>query len=235
MLSGEGDARRGGARERRGASSTGFADDARRRRGLPRRLLPVRRRRGQGVLRGAEGASVTPDVIFTHQRADLHQDHRADLRADLEHVPRPPDPRVRDPEVRRRPRARRTSFVHARARRSPSARSTLLIDALRDAARRSTGSPRTCSARCCGCAAWSATRRRAHAEAFYCRKAGRRRDARRAIDGVQRDPAPAHPRRARDDLPHAARRRSALHRSSARSTSRPSTPASSRAGTSTAR
>ena len=41
-------------------------------------------------------------MIFTHQREDLHQDHRLDLRADVEHVPRPPDPRVRDPEVRRR-------------------------------------------------------------------------------------------------------------------------------------
>ena len=98
----DGGARRRGARERRGVPRR------RRRRAvvrprLPRRLPPLRRRRGQGVLRGAEGA-VEPDL-------DLHARARrpppgppARLRADLEHVPRPPDPRVRDPEVRRRPR-----------------------------------------------------------------------------------------------------------------------------------
>ena len=59
--------------------------------------------------------------------------------------------------------------------------------------------------------------------------------ARDVIDGVQVDPAAAHPRRARHDLPHAPRDRPALPSSSARSTSRPSTGASSRAGIATAR
>ena len=45
-----------------------------------------------------------PDLIFTHRRHDLHQDHRLVVRAHLEHVARSPDPRVRDPQVRRRPR-----------------------------------------------------------------------------------------------------------------------------------
>ena len=63
-------------------------------------------------------ADFSPDVVFTHQRADLHQDHRTDLRADLEHLPRPPDPRVRGAEVRRRhERAERLRP----ARRAPSA------------------------------------------------------------------------------------------------------------------
>ena len=63
----------------------------------------------------------------------------ARLRADLEHVPRPPDPRVRDPEVRRRPRARRTSS--SRSPRSWSQREgRLCSSALRRASATSTGS-----------------------------------------------------------------------------------------------
>ena len=52
-----------------------------------------------------------PDLIFTHQRHDLHQDHRMVSRAHVEHVPRPPDLGVRDPEVRRGPRGSGL-FVH---------------------------------------------------------------------------------------------------------------------------
>ena len=66
----------------------------------------------------------------------------ARLRADLEHVPRPPDPRVRDPEVRRRPRAAerlrpRSSEAIVAAQGRPAARRT----SPRSAA--STGSPQT--------------------------------------------------------------------------------------------
>src|SRR3954451_23976180 len=44
-----------------------------------------------------------PDVVFTHQRDDLHQDHR--LVAELTwNAFRAPHPGVRDPQVRRRPR-----------------------------------------------------------------------------------------------------------------------------------
>ena len=43
----------------------------------------------------------SPDVVLTHYREDRHQDHRRDLRAHLEHLARPSDPRVRDPQVRR--------------------------------------------------------------------------------------------------------------------------------------
>ena len=44
---------------------------------------------------------VEPDLVLTHTRADLHQDHRLASRAHVEHVPRPSRARVRDPEGRR--------------------------------------------------------------------------------------------------------------------------------------
>ena len=49
-------------------------------------------------------ARVNPDLVLTHRLEDRHQDHRVRRRAHLEHVPRATDPRVRDPEVRGRPR-----------------------------------------------------------------------------------------------------------------------------------
>ena len=49
-------------------------------------------------------ARLEPDLIFTHAPARPAPGPPARLRADVEHVARPPDPRVRDPEVRRRPR-----------------------------------------------------------------------------------------------------------------------------------
>ena len=85
--------RRSSRRARAESSCHGFRDG----------LLPVRRWRGQGRVRGSE-ARVEPDLVLTHTRHDLHQDHRLVVRAHLEHVARPPHPRVRDPEVRRRPR-----------------------------------------------------------------------------------------------------------------------------------
>lgn len=42
---------------------------------------------------------VDPDLILTHRREDAHQDPSQRRRAHLEHVPGPPDLRVRDPEV----------------------------------------------------------------------------------------------------------------------------------------
>ncbi len=44
---------------------------------------------------------VEPDVVFTHCLEDRHQDHR--LISELTHntYPQSPDPRVRDPQVRR--------------------------------------------------------------------------------------------------------------------------------------
>ena len=61
-------------------------------------------------------AEVNPDLIFTHYRHDRAPGPPTRLRADLEHVARPPDPRVRDPQVRRRP------GIPERLRRRPRAR-----------------------------------------------------------------------------------------------------------------
>ena len=37
-----------------------------------------------------------PDLIFTHERVDLHQDHRIAMRARLEHIPQPRDSGIRE-------------------------------------------------------------------------------------------------------------------------------------------
>ena len=69
----------GCARRRRNAprSCSRAADSERTRlsKALPRRLHAVCRRRREGSLRGAE-ERVSPDLIFTHNRKDAHQDHR---------------------------------------------------------------------------------------------------------------------------------------------------------------
>ena len=77
----------------RGSSSGDFRDA----------FLPVRGRRGQGVLREPQ--------VGVRSGSDPHSSARrpapgppAGLRADVEHVARPPDPRVRDSQVRRRSR-----------------------------------------------------------------------------------------------------------------------------------
>ena len=66
------------ASRRRGpAPPTSLPTPARRRGGrrLPRELLPVRRRRHQGLLQRPP-AAIEPDVVFCHHRSDEHQDHR---------------------------------------------------------------------------------------------------------------------------------------------------------------
>ena len=78
-----------------------------------------------------------------------------DLRADLEHLPRPPDPRVRGAQVRRR--HGRSEHVRSPLRESRRRKIGHLMDHF--ASQRSkTGSGRICSRASCGCAAWSATR-----------------------------------------------------------------------------
>ena len=76
---------------------------------------------------------VEPDLVLTHARHDLHQDHRIVCELDVEHVPRPPDPRVRDPQVRRRPRL--AERLRARRGAARAAKGELLDRAFRDAAR----------------------------------------------------------------------------------------------------
>src|SRR5439155_8787724 len=70
---------------------------------VPRRLLPVPRGCGQGLVRG-------PEVVGRARRR-LHPPRSgppsgppARRRAHVEHLPPPPDPRIRGSEVRRRPR-----------------------------------------------------------------------------------------------------------------------------------
>ena len=45
-------------------------------------------------------ADVNPDLILTHYRHDLHQDHRLDLRAHLEHLSRSSHLGIRSAQVR---------------------------------------------------------------------------------------------------------------------------------------
>ena len=74
-----------------------------RRRGFSRCVPSVRGRRGQGVLRGPQvGVLSGPDPHSSARRPAPGP--QAGLRAHVEHVARPPDPRVRDPQVRRRSR-----------------------------------------------------------------------------------------------------------------------------------
>ena len=84
---------------------------------VPRQLLPVPGRRGQGLLRGRPRRDVRPDVILTHHRHDRHQDHRmvAELTWNTfrDHL----IARVRDPQVRGRSRRRRTCYVPLHAER----------------------------------------------------------------------------------------------------------------------
>ena len=75
---------------------------------LPGRLPALQRRRGEGAVRGSEGR-VDPQLVLTHTRARPPPGPPARLRADVEHVPQPPDPRVRDPEVSTATSGRRTS------------------------------------------------------------------------------------------------------------------------------
>ena len=161
-----------GERERRGAGERGSVPrGARRRRGrrprVPRRLLPVRRRRGEGRLRGAEGR-LEPDLIFTHTRARPPPGSPPRLRADVEHVARPPDPRVRDPEVRRRPRRAerlRAAVDEELAREKAAACSETLPEPARQALVRRGALPRADAHSRHGGGSPSG-----YAEAFTCRK-----------------------------------------------------------------
>ena len=148
--------------------STGAPETRILQRGFRDGFFPYAGRRGQGVLRGAQARVLArPDPHAPAPRPPPGPPHR--LRADLEHVPRPPHPRVRGAEVRRR-HGRAERLRAARGRRLP-AQGRAPDDALRAPRCPSAGSRRTCSRACCGCAAWSATRRPRYAEAFYCRKA----------------------------------------------------------------
>ena len=205
VLSGDGERAEEARRERRGLRGR-LRVVARRRRGLPRRLLPVRRRRGQGLLRAPEGRGLA--------RRRLHAPAvrpppgpPARLRADVEHLPRPPGPRVRDPEVRRRPR-RAEPVRAARASRSPRGRSSA-PHALRDQ-RDQRWFTRDLFARRSACGAWSRTRRPATPRRSTAGSSSSLCPA-SVIDGV-RSSRWTDPGRARDDPTHAPGGRPALPR-----------------------
>ena len=42
---------------------------------------------------------LSPDLIFTHNRKDAHQDHRLICRTDLEHIPESFDSGIRNSEI----------------------------------------------------------------------------------------------------------------------------------------
>ena len=59
---------------------------------------------------------VEPDLVLTHARHDLHQDHRIVCELDVEHVPRPSSARVRGPRSTTATSARRTSSCRVEER-----------------------------------------------------------------------------------------------------------------------
>ena len=132
---------RGGGRDVRWVVLSGErerADEARR--SAEAMLEGVPARRGRSSATSATASSPTRARIkdfFEELKARRHAGHRphsparrpapgssAHLRAHLEHVPRPSDPRVRDPQVRRRHGRPRTSFVPTRRAALRGARST---------------------------------------------------------------------------------------------------------------
>ena len=135
-------------------------------------------------------ADFSPDVVFTHQRADLHQDHR--LSCELtwntfrDHLILEYEVPKYDGDM-----SAPNTFVPLAERLSP-AQDRPPDGPLRIASARSAGSGRTCSRACSGCAAWSATRRartpRPSSAARPCwRDARRSRAGARAADAVGRD------------------------------------------------
>ena len=162
-------------------------------------FFPYEGSEDQGVLRGAEGRF--------RARPGLHSSARGpapgsppQLRADLEHVPRPPDPRVRGAEVRRR--HGRSEHVRPPLRRPRERKIDHLMDHF--ASQRSKHWFQEDLFRaCCGCAAWSATRRaptprRSSAARPCSRDRGVDRQARGPGDGCEQ-------RHRRRHVPEAAR------------------------------
>ena len=154
---------------------------------LPRRLLPVR---GQPRSRSSSRslkADFEPDLILTHQRDDLHQDHR--LTCELTWNT------FRDHLILEYEIPKYDGDMGAPNSTSPSTEShrRRKIDHLMDhfASQRSKHwFTETCSRASCGCAAWSATRRaatprRSTAARPCSRDRGVDRQARGAGDGVR--------------------------------------------------
>ena len=106
----------------RGDEARASAEGCWRRRGdddrspwVSRRVSPIRRGGGEGRVRGHRLARRSPARPHAHQGRSA-PGPSARVRADVEHVQGPPDPRVRDTEVGRRPRtAERLRAAHGGA------------------------------------------------------------------------------------------------------------------------
>ena len=127
----------------RAAEARASADAAPRRRGVDVDVRIEQFREGYFPYDGAAikepfdelGRRGSPDLVFTHSARRPAPGPPARLRAHLEHLPRPPDPRVRDPEVRRRSRHRRTCSSPLDADDLRPRRSTTCCEALPEPAR----------------------------------------------------------------------------------------------------
>ena len=117
---------RGGAAPPRDAFLRGVAAVARRGARLPGRLPALLGAGGQGSLRGAEEGLLARPRLHALPRRPA-PGPSAGLRPHLEHLARPPHPRIRDPEVRRRLRLAQR-LLAAAARDRWSARSTSLFE-----------------------------------------------------------------------------------------------------------
>ena len=130
-------------------------------------FMPYVGRRGQGRVRGAQGAPRPAGRLHPYPlRPPPGPPPR--LRADVEHVPPAPDPRVRDPEGRRRPReAERVRPAHARR---SSSRSSRCSRSTSRPSRASTGSTRDTFLGLMRLRGMEAVAPERFAEAFTCRK-----------------------------------------------------------------
>ena len=111
-------------------------------------LLPVRQGRRSRTSSRRSKRDDEPDLVLTHHRARPAPGPPPGRRADLEHLPRPPDPRVRDPQVRGRSRARRTCYVPL-AEAVAQRKIELILRSLRVAGAASAGSAPRPSRRSC--------------------------------------------------------------------------------------
>ena len=115
------------------------------------------RARGSRRRSSAQARVPARSLILTHYRDDLHQDHRAGLGADLEHVPR--SSRSWEYEIPKYDGDLGNPNLFVPLRRGPARRKVAALLELSRASAADAGSPPIRSSPCCVCAASTATRR----------------------------------------------------------------------------